>query len=177
MSNAMFVRVASALSANVADQSFDISMQDDGAVTLVEFLRIKAVLRPLLQNSIEMHPAALRFADRTVNDVLQQRLLSDVETVSEIHHHIADHLVLSAGGTWSHHAGLVFTPHMAHLLGEHLVSMRWLPFHLEHAKCWSDCVQLLCDLHFLQVTSLTWHHFANGTAADMGWLRLVGSLK
>lgn len=154
----MFVRVASSFCADVGDQTVtehgNMSMQDEGPVTVVEFLRIKAVLRPLLQDSIELHPSGIRFADRTVNEVLEQRLLSDVETATEIHHHLADHLVISAGGKWSEDTGVVFTPQTAHRLGEHLVCMRWLPLHLERAQCWTDCVQLLCDLHFLQVRSL-----------------------
>jgi hypothetical protein len=125
------------------------------SVTFVEFLRMKAVLDPLLQDQVELHPSALRFADRTVQEVLRARLLSDADTAAEIHHHIADHFVLSAGGSWHQSTGVIFAAEAATLLGQHMVPLRWLPYQLQGAKCWTDSVQLLCNLHFLQVRHIS----------------------
>jgi hypothetical protein len=147
MGAAMFARVHSSCSA----KSLSAAGDDSEAVALTEFLRLKAVVEPLLQDPLELHPGTIRFGDATVVKLLQERLLSDPLTAAEVHHHLADHLVLSAGGRWHEESGVVFAPDTAKLLGEHLAPIRWLPFHLQHAHCWTDCVQLLCDLHFLQV--------------------------
>jgi len=158
MSASMFVRVTSAISLQGeklqenGEVTTDTSFGDSLPVTFLDYARVKAVLDSFLQDPLELHPAALRFADRSIIEILQRRLLSEEEITAEIHHHIADHLVLAAGGKWQESTGVVFTPQCAKLLGEHMFSIRWLPFHLRMAQCWTDAVQLLCDLHFLQVS-------------------------
>lgn len=161
MSAAMFARVNSSCSAKAQSGAGDAGEEDgsdpeqDGcAVAVTEFLRLLAVIEPMLQDPIELHPAALRFSDAAVVMILQDRLLADPHTAAEVHQHIADHMVVSAGGKWQEASGVVFAPDKAKLLGEHLASIRWLPFHLQKAQCWTDCVQLLCDLKFLQVLGL-----------------------
>ena len=129
---------------------------EDAPLSLLDVMRAKAVLKPMLQDASELHPAALRFADRCVAGLLHDRLLSDDEVFAEIHQHFAEHLVMAAGGKWQAGTGVAFTPDAAKLLGHHLISIRWLPFHLEMAQHWTDCVQLLCDLHFLQVHFRLW---------------------
>ena len=124
--------------------------EEEESVNLVDVLRLKAVLNPMLQDPAELHPCAIRFLDHSVRVALHARLLPDADAAAEIHHHIADHLVLSAGGAWHESTGVVFTPEAAKTVGQHMVSMRWMPYHLQSAKCWTDCVQLLCNLHFLQ---------------------------
>jgi hypothetical protein len=156
MSAAMFARVSSSCSAKALSAAgHEEADEEGGAVAVTEFLRLVAVVEPLLQDPTELHPANLRFSDSAVVAILQDRLLSDAQTAAEIHQHIADHLVLSSGGKWNEASGVVFTPQRAKLLGKHLASIRWLPFHLQQARCWTDCVQLLCDLHFLQVLPLS----------------------
>ena len=158
MSASMLVRVTSAISLQGeklqenGEVTTDTSFGDSLPVTFLDYARLKAVLDSFLQDPLELHPAALRFADRSIIEILQQRLLSDEEITAEIHHHIADHLVLAAGGKWQESTGVVFAPQCAKLLGEHMFSIRWLPFHLRMAQCWTDAVQLLCDLHFLKAS-------------------------
>lgn len=154
----MFARVNSSCSAKAQSGAEDAgeedgsSLEQDGcAVAITEFLRLLAVIEPMLQDPTELHPAALRFSDAAVVMILQDRLLADPHTAAEVHQHIADHMVVSAGGKWQEASGVVFAPDKAKVLSEHLPSIRWLPFHLQKAQCWTDCVQLLCDLNFLQV--------------------------
>jgi|NorSeaMetagenome_1021524.scaffolds.fasta_scaffold27359_2 hypothetical protein len=179
MSVSMFVRVKSAISLQGDNQeedgeaAQDISYADDPPVSFLDFARLKAVLGSFLQDPLQLHPAAMRFADRSIIEILHQRLLSDDEIAAEIHHHITDHLVLAAGGKWHESTGLVFAPKCAKLLGEHMCSIRWLPFHLSMAHCWTDAVQLLCDLHFLQVSGME----SDGNANPLKMLRILRQLR
>jgi hypothetical protein len=67
-----------------------------------------------------------------------------------VHLHIAEHLVLSAGGTWRLASGVVFSATAAKGLRQHELTLLRLPWHLGKAAVWTDCVQLLCDLRFLR---------------------------
>ena len=55
-----------------------------------------------------------------------------------------------AGGRWNESQGVVFSSESAKALGEHLICIRWLPWHLLCSQSWTDSVQLVCDLRFLE---------------------------
>jgi len=90
-----------------------------------------------------------------------------------VHLHIAEQLVVSAGGTWRLASGVVFSATAAKGLRQHELTLLRLPWHLGKAAAWTDCVQLLCDLRFLRAR--VDHRLTELHVEDVG--RAIGLLR